>query len=994
MELLLTMLLILATGAFFLSRGQDTLARNSGWVSEVKLQYEGLHEAPLLEAAVQYDLVAVDPETRQITLASPTEADLIVQASRARERESSSGLDVVADSDDPFYSLEATRNLLLRPSGPGATIRREIQLYNRMARFIGLRQAGAGETALDCVQNTRTEIRRWAGAQGSGCHWVSWTARYAIAPALPRREAAGQDVLQGQKVGALARAMTGEARPGPEFGVYARMARDLYGDWKLYSTQAAGWARIRFEISDLGLLSSRGDGEFVLDFIGSGIEISPALAAAAQRMDRFCWPSQQAPLVERCAQLAPPAQEAGLRLRLRYDQLRPGMWVELAGSQRLSTSFPSETRLNLTTRLGVECRRGDCTLRWVGAPTQANISAPEIVVQRQGTLSGSDGVQEGGIAPPVAALRQATLLDRAESRIEELALSDLAGLVAPGSDGVLQPSPAANARELGMILGVNSQQDGTLLKIVDRAPVALDVAKLRLTVEDDLQEAAAVALARGLREQAWLPTRFNKHRQAAIAVIDLQSGQPQARPGALLAAVSFPPPVGQLSKWDLDNLEQSARGRAVTQSGVWAARSQAFTPGSVAKPLSALALIDAATGLSQGPAPQDRAVIAQALWGADRAFYRDVIGFDPAQDEVLVPFDFRAPQAEALVLNDASGRAPLSAAGQAADGCAAARTIAGEVQGPLGLCAAISQSSNIWFGVLSRLGNDEAVATLLGQPGARQLTTAGQTALRLGLANPDPLVLLPERLREILATPGPRMDPIQMDGAPGLSRGETTPLAGAPPRTSWADLIVTLNGYGQAMQITPAAMAGLMGSIALNRTVSPHVSYYEGQGAPLGAELYPLGSQGEALLWELKNGLEQVVQNPAGTAYASFQTLGSRAGRVSGKTGTATISVPGAGPEDPRVYTSWFAGWNTSREDQTPKYGFACAISHVQNLNRPNRSTQLCARVIADFLSEVTQAAQGKGAGDTPGAETGLPAGPGAPEAQTGMERPTPRPAR
>ena len=149
-------------------------------------------------------------------------------------------------------------------------------------------------------------------------------------------------------------------------------------------------------------------------------------------------------------------------------------------------------------------------------------------------------------------------------------------------------------------------------------------------------------------------------------------------------------------------------------------------------------------------------------------------------------------------------------------------------------------------------------------------------------------------------------------------------------------------------------MAAIAGSIATGQVVSPFLAREEGtvDEAP---PLYEVGSLGQEHLETLRFAAHSVVNNPEGTAYATFHETIKEASQIAryvfGKTGTATLEGHGIPKDKKDVQGSWFVGWMTKfggKRADRPLIAFSCGISHITE-----GGSAICAGLMAAILLDL-----------------------------------------
>jgi len=271
----------------------------------------------------------------------------------------------------------------------------------------------------------------------------------------------------------------------------------------------------------------------------------------------------------------------------------------------------------------------------------------------------------------------------------------------------------------------------------------------------------------------------------------------------------------------------------------------------------------------------------------------------------------------------------------------------------LGLCEALADSSNLFFGGL-----------------ARKLQQLGSAR------DPIPVTRMAERLsfgsggfdltRGALLAQKLRASPVRIDLA--QAAGENSASRIDPGR-------VVRSGFGQEVEATPLAMATIYASLSRISSVNPKQTVrptllelsYDKDGCPTQHKapgecesVLPQSAapgDGEIYLDAFRKGLNAVVK--VGTARGSFANTCARRRdeplcrepeRLFVKTGTANVDTRKGGK-----LSLWLAGWVEGRAGRgiSSRLAFACWISHGEN----DTGGGSCGPLLFNFLLELDRQA-------------------------------------
>lgn len=466
-----------------------------------------------------------------------------------------------------------------------------------------------------------------------------------------------------------------------------------------------------------------------------------------------------------------------------------------------------------------------------------------------------------------------------------------------------------------------------------------------------------------------LDRKFDARRRAVLILIDggqagggVQGGGFDALTGRILAVSSYPRLDGSLSKWDVDALDRFRPTSSPLATRGWSAADRFLAPGSSFKPLVALAAIDRAArgdalvrrflGADEESPGLDAKGIANVV--GDRFGYSftarqmRVPAGDDGSKRTLVFGNFRRSSKQAR-------RSQLCAMIPVRPPC--------QPNSPTGLHDALVTSSNLWFGRLALLLDEDKVTFINRPSGTRRERTEGKPGdqgvpdLSLGRMVQK---VWPQEARALVPWADGKLKRIG-----GRIRAEPIVIDAVNPRQP-RRVSLALNGFGQAAQATPLAMASLMSTIATGVIVYPRLTpafdLRPGRGAPLlGADASegPVDNAlGDELMRNLRRSLADVVRQPQGTAHGAFTGPGKRRSplfnRIYGKTGTAQVGSPKVrGKSVPMPNTVWFNGWLEGL--RAPGYegrriAFACAITHV---DRGFGAGKVCAPLVRRWLERL-----------------------------------------
>jgi len=573
-----------------------------------------------------------------------------------------------------------------------------------------------------------------------------------------------------------------------------------------------------------------------------------------------------------------------------------------------------------------------------------------------------DGGEEDGPPPPTVPVATGLFGVAADSAHEKVPLSEsyeLGPLGAGGGDFWVAAN--AEARRLGLlpVVGFDGHDPNSLLgRLHEISPPGGNV-EADLTIDADLQ-GRVNGLVNGLTGdradlaavRSHLPAEWKSKRRVAIVLLDAglttEGGGYDDGAGRILAAATYPQVRKVLSQWDLLALDAHLASQDPIAARAWAKSDRFNAAGSTFKSIIALAAIDKAArgdmvltqmlGAEPGQRGLDAAGMASVL-GKD-------YGFGWEATELNVPAYGRS-----VPLHNAFGdKEPVSAAAIA------------NGSGPptVSLSRAMALSNNLWFARL-------ALAT--DAPALASRTPDGHLVENANARDDGDLAIVrmvdrlwPKEARALVAGFSPRLG--------YASRLQADPIAIDETGAGQSRLLhVALAGYGEGgVQVTSLAMASAMASIACGRIVEPRLTPMANPDAKLrGAPLFdpapvggrPLDAMRAAKMLEtLRAALAAVVRQNGGTAYEAFLSNGALAGRVHGKTGTATVGGR-IGDLETNYNTVWFEGWIDGLRNTRfvgRRIAFACMVTHADRAGGTAGGT-VCAPLMRQLFEEIERSA-------------------------------------
>lgn len=962
----------LAVGVVRVAGGLVT--QNRAWVVDL-----GTRTTPVGAAQLFSDLAAVgalrlDLATFRLDVAPSDCADRLVvaAASGARPEPLCSG---------PRNDLLAATQRLYQSSA-GVTVLAEIAQWNSAFDVLAVRddRGAAARCANEAGGQGATKAGPSPFALERGCHPTRWKG---FVVASMGDEQAVIDVSD-------------RVAPEPEphlFGFLAAERRPGFGDWLTLATGRLGRSAMRLET-----VVEPGDGEFFVDIVGDVTAIRfgevrvdlEAVPTAEQRAVRrpgarprdvprpatrrttaavlarqqLCLDAGRLRLPTCTPRIVAEGSPRGTRLRIAAGATPQRLVVDAAPVRsvparlrelrRASFCGAGLTRGNLEADgAGPDCAAGGRELRlvlarpvtesvwlWCRAPVAA--AAPAAA----GT-AGAAGVP--GTAPP-GARAGGTQCFLAYSDVERTSRRSVPRIaVATGTERLAETTPQRievlpATQRLGLLplVGTGAADHLSLVGQMAasanaEAPVSatltIDPAIQRIVKEEIEQRLVSAA---GQRTQVAAGGLLDRRRRAAIVILDADQ-----RPGEVLAAATWPSLAAgeRLAEWDLRALEAWNPPDSPLAAIAWSQNNYLTVPGSVFKPVTALAALQKA---ARGDETLRRALLGFA---SAEALRRGMgLGFE---DRDIQP----DPRLGLRIRNFRGSAAEPTTVGQAF--LLPARTgCPGGTAQQIGLCEALLVSSNVWFARLALLMDaDDLERAPAGRPADGLALT--QMVRRLYPAAPFPL-LQPEGFR---LGPGTRLaaTPVVLDSTI------------APVQRLNRRVTLAFNGMGQQTQVTPMAMAAIYASIATGRVVLPRLGRVPQASAPLPTLLLDGVDEVTQERWlaPLRAGLKAVTSSPDGTGRGAFSDSPDLHPFVWGKTGTATV----VDNDDHRQaaatqgHTVWFAGWldtrpsahfaagRTLRAPYPRRIAFACMVTHA----RGGTGGALCAPAVKRILLELSR---------------------------------------
>jgi cell division protein FtsI/penicillin-binding protein 2 len=881
---------------------------NKNWIENASIRAQNQNSEDLFRSAVAHGIVAFDPHQDRVEYRTLRE----IRAGLATPLDSKHLFD---DANEVPMSENIVTKLLWRNSGAGAEIRKEIDRHQRQRGLVAIRDAGLTP---HCAQKP---------ASVSKCVPTTWSLTLA--------KLAESD--SSINIGAVSQF------PDPGFfSGLARLTGPASGPWSILSGADVNDAT--FVLKPLKVMPRPGQNA-IIEVVGHDPKIVPDQLNINTQKVPFCLPegANQRMRVSLCSALKLDDKKA-VAYRLTFPA---NLWTSDAGIQIKSVRIPSlpavlrneiqaGTGISLPAGENILRRRLDDRFRLVCDDSQCwpellrnskitRVATDLVLAEVQKEVQKANQAQTPGTGEDPSALdpqNLTTLAQRDPALAERLAARVLIKnpFLRNDANTDIELTELSHSLNLEPMLGVPGLDNGSFVNFLENLPTGIVASDLKLTFKPKAQQSALSVMRAFLEDRTFnvqtgsIPANLDQERRAGFVLIDLQN-----EPGAVRAAVSYPFFNPDIPLWDLQAFSTVAEGRSPASPSVWRGLDARLQPGSSMKVASALSLARSALGMNDGIPDNIKPLLAEAVVGTAPRTYTQDIGFSVQELETTVATN-RPNVAPPFRFKD-RGQVPYNYPQSTADACNGGN---GAPSGKnYGVCEAMARSSNIFFGQMAVYENQTAITALYEETATpRPFTGLGQTLAALDLAANVPLVLLPDAQQDALRTgPAPRIEAPSVTSAPGLNNR-------ASPATyfDFHERNVAINAYGQNVQATPLTMATIAGSVALNAKLKPHIASLTGMQITAGASLFPETGQGSVFLQEIRRGMRAVML-PGGTGYNSFASSSIAAlnlrSRVFAKTGTATLGIEGR-----TLYTHWFVGWINDAQE-TPRYAFACAISHT-----------------------------------------------------------------
>ncbi len=889
--------------------------------------------------------------------------------------------------DDAEHKRAVTR---LCESDPGTAIQGELRIWNRNLAILAVRDDHRAAAADGC-ENGKTV----ASLIPEGCFPSIW--RLGIAGTQ------GQTTLD---------ARLRDAPSAEVHGYLARPVRPGFGDWSQFDTTAVGPGdavlQARFATAERERTITV---DLIGDFRGAQIEgqavnVNPRLychgAADEQKCQKIVDKDRSVPHAWRLSIRLAAGRPAHVALRARPLEVVPIVVTDLGSIEednrpivRNAHYRPDET-VRLTTNIALACQvvsaeefESGEVVQYIGRRPEH--SAQESDVKRfcepvWNTSQVGSHSQRGMVQINAVGGDKAVPLTEIQRKAPDPDVEKKQkGQPTETEDTV----PTADAARLGLlpVVGLGAADRYSLLgQAMRRSKPGVPPPTLSLTIDPELQEIAHKRLSgliSGAPGTEALRTGFapgaESTRRGVVVLLDAgmaqggeNGGGYDADAGRVLAAATWPQlPAKPANAWDVlagDNYQPASSPLAAR---AWSQNDKHYQPGSSFKPLVTLPAIERA---ARGEATFLRALgLGQGENGG--LSEREI----PLVFGQQYNFSYRSTALRVSTGNHNDPTHDITNAGKT-QVCQMVR-VGTECprDGRIGLRAAITTSSNMYFGRLALLVDEERV--MRRTPDGRSVEIRAADP-----AGTEPLLLLDRFTKRIV--PAKPLDLVpgftERFGAPPIagSRTYATPIiidAARPDRPR--RLSLALAGIGQATQATPLAMASVMASIATGKIVRPRITVEAAPKAAAGGATEPQASAGDDLfdldarrgneqpinqnrLISLLAGLRSAMHNVAvnGTASDAFERS-PLLSRVYGKTGTAQ-TVKGNGNDLHSTNSVWFVGWVDGlgqRKWRGRRIAFACLVTHIAQRGEFAAGGTLCAPLVEQILAEYERTASRRG---------------------------------
>jgi len=467
---------------------------------------------------------------------------------------------------------------------------------------------------------------------------------------------------------------------------------------------------------------------------------------------------------------------------------------------------------------------------------------------------------------------------------------------------------------------------------------------IELTIDPMVQQHAHDSLQQGLAPADGKPSRlplgnkFQRLRRAALVVLDADSGN-------ILAAAGWPklPPLSKLSNWDsraYHKIYEKYGHISPLEVQAWQAVTRENTPGSIFKPLVALA---AATALQQS----NRSYLMQIVQGISAERWHTVHKQGLYPEPKLADGGYKPLERNRPIRNFRSE--PLGSYTDAKDPNMGLKLairksintlfvkLALEMDGANLKAIEQWRMENNWFAASAK--SPEQQWRLIDKALQKYPLSLLNTMRRFGIGSEQGPALLDVSHFDSVNWPPAQFQQRVFHAAPSIA-DITNPRFILRNPLEWP---VAQSAIGQAgIQVTPLHVALIMASIAAERKL--HARLVKSI-----AGLQDTQDNNQALnvnpdvLGIIKSGLKAVPVS--GTAATAFGSRHDDTPLLYGKTGTADVTIN-------RTKTVWFVGWREAKPDhESRRLAFACMITHV--VGRRGTGGSVCAPIVADFFKRL-----------------------------------------
>ncbi len=519
------------------------------------------------------------------------------------------------------------------------------------------------------------------------------------------------------------------------------------------------------------------------------------------------------------------------------------------------------------------------------------------------------------------------------------------GVELMGTDG----KPTAEATEAGLIPIIGSGKDASYALAGRLAATRLltEGSAISLTIDSRYQRAAQQALQDKVNFLASNPSNrdYADERRAALVILNADTG-------AILATAGLPNIPKGVHPWDLVAFARAYPTADPAKVRAWQGADKHSTPGSVFKPLTALALIKGA---------KDDQKVAGVLEGLSAPNYQKLIGhpghdgyagdFNPAWHTDhkhpitnVGPYKPNKPLLEWKRCEAIHKRLGISNRDFVQKLTGGGWDLYKENQN-LGLPQGIRDSVNTYFA--ASVNTMDFPGDQCRQKGSSFLDRIEDLGvfqpldLAANLKGREPL----SRIAGDVLYAEPVSADARCDGVFGEDRANCEQKkAACHGEFKWRVLQAS---FGQGLLAPPLRVATVASMIATGKQVSPYLidGWNDNQLPPSpSADLSVTAKQ----LTPLRLGMKAVVEK--GTTSGIFD--GTEECLVFGKSGTAEIGSDDSVDELAEYRSVSFIGWREPLDKDLPRIAFACSISHVVE----EFGGRTCGGVINDFLKRLKAA--------------------------------------